>query len=205
MKRTLTLFMVILTGISLFTACYRRDDFPLLKGSYLGQDPPSKTPELFAPGIVSTDKDEINSVFSHDSREFYFSRDTYKKISRAGRDYTILFMKEEALGWTEPRKVSFAGEYMSGDMCITPDDRYLFFCTDRPLDEGGTRKEDSDIWFVERNGDGWGEPRNAGPEINSEKGEWYPSITKNGTLYFSSAKSGYGGPDIHYSKWFSSI
>ena len=171
------------------------------KGHYIGQKLPGMTPEIFAPGIVSTDKDEINAVFSPDGKEFYFSRDTYKNISKAGRDYTILSMKEEARGWTKPEIVPFAGEYMNGDMCISSDNRFLFYCSDRPLREGENRKEDADIWFVERKKDGWSEPINAGTEINSDKNEWYPSITKKGIIYFSSQKQGFGGSDIHRAKF----
>ena len=41
---------------------------------YLGQKPPGTTPVRFAPGIVSTDAIEINGVFRHDFREFFFAR-----------------------------------------------------------------------------------------------------------------------------------
>lgn len=44
------------------------------KGPYLGQKPPGMIPEIFAPGIISTAKEELNSVFSLDGREFYFTR-----------------------------------------------------------------------------------------------------------------------------------
>jgi len=41
------------------------NDFTTLKGPYLGQRPPGMTPEIFAPGIISTaQKYELNSVFS---------------------------------------------------------------------------------------------------------------------------------------------
>ena len=41
---------------------------------YLGQSPPGPTAELFAPGVVSTDAVELNSVLTPDGREFFFSR-----------------------------------------------------------------------------------------------------------------------------------
>ena len=46
--------------------------FPVLRGDYLGQDPPGLSPELFASGIVSTNENDLNAVFSSDGREFYF-------------------------------------------------------------------------------------------------------------------------------------
>jgi len=45
---------IMFSLIFLFTSCYQRDEFPILKGRYLGQKPPGMTPEVFAPGIVST-------------------------------------------------------------------------------------------------------------------------------------------------------
>ena len=32
------------------------EDFPILKGPYLGQKPPGTMPEVFAPGIISVDE-----------------------------------------------------------------------------------------------------------------------------------------------------
>ena len=154
-----------------FSRCITNDEFTDLRGQYLGQKLPGMTPEIFAPGTVSTNMDEINAVFSPDGKEFYFSRDTYTNISKAGRDYTIVFMREESRGWTKPKIVPFALEYMNGDMCISSDNRFLFYCSDRPLNDEEIRKVDADIWFVERQDDGWSEPKNAGPEINSEKNE----------------------------------
>ena len=40
----------------------------------IGQTPPGLTPELFAPGIVSTDNLEIEGVFAPGMTEFYFVR-----------------------------------------------------------------------------------------------------------------------------------
>ncbi|GAB4186278.1 MAG: hypothetical protein Tsb002_10620 [Wenzhouxiangellaceae bacterium] len=45
-----------------------------LAGPYLGQKPPGLTPELFAPGIVSTENLEIEGVFAPGMNAFYFVR-----------------------------------------------------------------------------------------------------------------------------------
>jgi hypothetical protein len=52
-------------------APFSQSDFPKLTGR-TGQKP-RVTPELFAPGIVSTCLNELNSVFSPDGEEFYFA------------------------------------------------------------------------------------------------------------------------------------
>jgi hypothetical protein len=40
-----------------------------VRGEYMGQKPPGPVPEIFAPGIVSTDKRELNSVFTFNPGE----------------------------------------------------------------------------------------------------------------------------------------
>lgn len=39
--------------------------------------------------------------------------------------------------------------------------------------------------MAERKGDWWGEPVNIGAPINSDGGEFFPSVTSDGTLYFT--------------------
>jgi hypothetical protein len=34
----------------------QKTDFPVLKGPSLGQKPPGSTPEIFVPGVISTEK-----------------------------------------------------------------------------------------------------------------------------------------------------
>lgn len=42
----------------------------------IGQLPPGITPEIFAPGFISTENREFNSVFTPDGKEFYYSNQT---------------------------------------------------------------------------------------------------------------------------------
>src|SRR5690606_10559037 len=57
---------------------------------------------------------------------------------------------------------------------------------------GGT-----DIYVVRRQGDGWSEPENLGPTINTPHNEVFPFMAADGTLYFSSnGHPGLGGLDI---------
>ena len=49
-------------------------DWPFLKGSYIGQKPPGKTPEIFAPGIITTDNHEHSRIeFSRDGHMIFWS------------------------------------------------------------------------------------------------------------------------------------
>jgi hypothetical protein len=69
---------------------------------------------------------------------------------------------------------------------------------------GAGPKKDYDIWYVERQASGWSEPKNAGPNINSSKNEYYISFTKTGAMYFSSNKldkDQKNNYDIYKSEW----
>ena len=57
---------------------YSQDDFPILEGPYLGQNPPSAIPKAFAPGIISTKGWEVGGAFTPDMKEFYFIRESNK-------------------------------------------------------------------------------------------------------------------------------
>ncbi len=197
----LTIYFILFISY-VFSSMCTQNDTPLLKCPYLGQKPPGMTPVVFAQGIVSTEKDEINSIFSPDGKEFFFSRDTYRNTSRAGKDYAIMYMRLEKTGWTKPKVPSFSANCMCGDMFMSSDGQRLYYCSDRPLAGKNTPKNDADIWMVERTSTGWTEPVNLGNLINSERNEWYPSLTNHGTLYYSSGReNGYGGQDIYYSNY----
>jgi hypothetical protein len=45
---------ILLTFLLVCNGHAQQSDFPHLKGPYLGQKPPGMTPEVFAPGIVSS-------------------------------------------------------------------------------------------------------------------------------------------------------
>lgn len=168
---------------------------PILEGAYLGQKTPGSEPERFAPGVVSTEKNELNSVFSPDSGEFYFT------IQTGQMKWQIMVMKRKNNRWSKPMLASFSGQYSDVDLFISADGKKLFYCSNRPLEENGAAKKDFDIWVVERTGDDWSKPRNPGAPINSEEAEFYPSLTKDGTLYFQSQRPDTRGTrDIYRSR-----
>lgn len=168
---------------------------PVLEGSYLGQKAPGLEPERFAPGVVSTEKSELNSVFSTDGSEFYFT------IQSGPMKWNIMVMKREKDRWSKPEPASFSGQFSDVDLFITADGQKLFYCSNRPLEEKGAAKKDFDIWMVERKGDGWSKPRNLGAAVNSNDSEFYPSLTKDGTLYFQAQRpDSRGAKDIYRSR-----
>jgi len=89
-------------------------------------------------------------------------------------------------------------KYNDANSSISPDNKTLYFVSDRPGGLGGW-----DIYYSEKKDDGtWGEPKNIGPTINTADNEIYVFIHWDGTtLYFSSdGRGGFGSADLFVSK-----
>jgi len=67
--------LLLLSVMAVSSESYAQDELPVLEGSYLGQKPPGTTPEVFAPGIVSTKGWEYGVVFAPNMKEIYFIRE----------------------------------------------------------------------------------------------------------------------------------
>lgn len=199
MKKSTFLLLLIIVSFGCKNEKVKNENplFPALTGKYLGQKPPGSTPELFAPNIVSTGMYELNAMFSPDYSEFYFS------ISLFTGQIVIMVMKNINDVWSKPEVVSFSGQYADADPFITKDNEWLYFCSRRPIDSTVIPKDDYDIWRVERLSDMWGEPQHLDTNVNSEfSDEVYPTISDDGTLYFSSGRDNASkGKDIFYSEW----
>ena len=75
----------------------------------------------------------------------------------------------------------------------------MYYISTRPLSKLDSI-QDYDIWYSDRLKDGWSEPINAGPMINSERDEYYISFTTSGAMYFASNKEDRRNFDIYKSE-----
>lgn len=156
---------------------------------------PPETVELFGSGFISTAMNERDFALSPDGSEIYFTISTPRSTFQ-----TIVFCIKKKSGWSKPEIASFAGRYSDLEPTFSADGNTLYFASNRPI--SGTAVKDFDIWKVTRTNNKWGEPENLGAVINSSSDEFYPSIAKNGNLYFTAAYT--GGPgreDIYMSRF----
>jgi len=137
-------------------------------------------PSLFAPGIVSTGLPTRDLAMTPDGSELYFS------VSVGARTM-IMISKQKGGFWTEPTVAPFSGRFLDIEPAISPDGQKFFFLATRP--QAGQEEKPGwvyqDIWTMDREGDGWGEPYNLGSPVNSDAPEYFPSVTADGTIYFT--------------------
>lgn len=152
---------------------------------------------------VNTRFHEGTLAFSPDGKTMYFTRENYYdgkfKKDEKGIGTLNLYKATMSNGeWTNVTPLPFNNdEYSVGHPTVSTDGKTLYFVSDMP---GGFGQ--SDIYKVAINNDGsFGEPENLGEDINTEGREFFPFISNNNTLYFSSdGHLGIGGLDVFSAK-----
>jgi outer membrane protein OmpA-like peptidoglycan-associated protein len=152
---------------------------------------------------INTKYHEGTVSFSPDKKTMYFTRENYYdgkfKKNEDGKGTLNMYTATMSGGeWTNVKPVPFNNdEYSVGHPSVSADGKTLYFASDMP---GGFGQ--SDLYKVAINDDGsFGEPENLGDDINTEGREFFPYISSNNTLYFSSdGLLGIGGLDVFASK-----
>jgi hypothetical protein len=141
-------------------------------------------PRMVGEGVISTPDDE--SGFALSDNVAVFGKVT---PTTAGTPLQVVCVSRMAGGrWGTPEVAPFSGMYRDFGPAMIPGGTRLFFISDRPT--GDTKRKDLNIWYVDRRTDGWGEPQLLGEPVNSISQEYGVSVTKDGTLYFSSNRAG---------------
>ena len=147
---------------------------------------------------INTKYHEASVTFSPDNATMYFTRNNYgKKLKRDknGINHLKIYMSKKIDGdWSEATEVSFNSDnYSTGHPALSPDGKQLYFVSDMPGSIGQT-----DIFVVDVLGEGqFSEPRNLGPEINTEQKEMFPFINEKKLYFSSNGHVGLGGLDIY--------
>lgn len=165
-----------------------------LEGPYLGQPPPSTSPKLFAPGILSTSlHDDGPAKFGPDGTEVYFRK-------WAVPHDIVGTMRIEDGHWTEPSMFKPMGKYVVSVPIFAPDGKKAFFISRRPL-FGDGEPADYNIWEAEKTAEGWSELAPLGPDVNTTEDEYLHSVSADGTLYLQGNRDdSLGGYDFYKSE-----
>lgn len=146
---------------------------------------------------VNTKYHEASVTFSPDNETMYFTRNNYgKKLKRdkKGVNHLKIYRSQKLNGdWTDAAEVPFnSDDFSTGHPALSPDGKLLYFVSDMPGSIGQT-----DIFVVDVHDDGtFSEPRNLGPEINTERKEMFPFVNEEKLYFSSNGHVGLGGLDV---------
>ena len=159
---------------------------------YLDLPTPGNEPVLFAPGIVSDGLNNRDMAITPDGKEIYWSVNL-----RNFEVSVIMFSQWTEGGWTEPAVAPFSRDpaYVYYEPALSPDGSQLFYVAS----ESGS--ELNDIWVMDRAENGWGKARKLQAPINSDGKEYFPSLTRDGTMYFTREGDTPGMEAIYRSKF----
>jgi hypothetical protein len=152
------------------------------------------------------------ATFTPDNNTIYFSRN-----NNTGNNLRNSIDMSNKLGlytsglegetWNAPVPLSINHkDYSFSTPSLAPDRSRLYFSSDMPGGSGGM-----DLYYIERDGDGWAAPVNLGPVVNTINNESFPFCDNNGILWFSSdGHKGFGKKDIYYTsehdgEWMSPV
>jgi hypothetical protein len=157
-------------------------DFPELRGPYLGQTPPKRGAEVFAPGILKPETGFHSSVvFDEDGDTACWT------AMSAGRTFCSRRIDDQ---WSSPELLPFDPEYGVREPFFAHGDQRLYFLSRRPLPHDPVEREriwyftseapdvrgEQDIYVSRRRDGVFTEPESGGDGVNTDLREFCPFI-----------------------------
>ena len=140
-------------------------------------------------------KGDVNTIYhdgpvtiTNDGNTMYFTRNSfinqnYDSNSKGINQVKIYRATLKDSTWADVEDLAINdSEYSTQHPALSPDNKKLYFASNRP---GGIGE--SDLYVVDINDDGsLGEPKNLGDVVNTKGSEGMPFINNEGSLFFSS-------------------
>ncbi len=148
-----------------------------ITGNYFGQKKPGLSPELFAPGIISTPAYEHSSpTFSRDGNLVFWTQ----LLGAHGSEAIIKYMTRKDGVWSAPQRADIFGG--SDDMYarFNGDESRIYFSSGIGK-EGKGQASERGVWFIEKEEAGWSKPRSVGFDSLDIYGL---CVARDGSLYF---------------------
>lgn len=193
MKKSIKQLNVFVISCMILLSCNQKNEsqknlqsqnkskFSKLTGPYLGQKPPGMTPEIFAPGIISTSLEENRILFSSDGNEVF-----YQIIDFDNR--LVFYTQAVDNSWTKPEMPPFSIKRPVLYPFITKDGKKLLFSSPLLPGESDNMAPGYLLWSMTRKNGEWEFPQLI---TFGEENEYcraaYVSEADNRNLYFQQA------------------
>ncbi|MBC8375294.1 MAG: PD40 domain-containing protein [FCB group bacterium] len=132
-------------------------------------------------------------------RDLTLSKDEayFTAQSPMGEISAIMVSRKIRNKWRKPEIASFSGSFADLEPFLSVDGKRLYYASNRPLTSDSTTVKDYDLWMVQRDDSKskWSNPINLGAPVNTGHNEFYPSLTQDGNLYFTSDRPDSKGKD----------
>jgi hypothetical protein len=149
---------------------------------------PTDAPKLFAPESDWPAGSDASPAFTPDGKTVFFTH-----AVDAARTIMVSHLRDNV--WTAPEVASFSGTWRDIEPVMAPDGSYLLFVSNRPVAAdgeplnglfGGVPRPGAggNIWRVNREAHGWGQPVRLSTVVNSSSSVYAPAIARDGSVYF---------------------
>ena len=152
-------------------------------------------PKVFGPGIISDGFSNRDMAVSPDGNDLLYTLQW-----SFGTFSVILHSKKNNGVWSKPETAWFSGRFNDLEPAFSPDGTKIYFTSNRPWKNSDSSKKDYDIWYIQKKGNNWESPVPLDTLINTDKDEFYPSLSKNGNLYFT-RDNGETKDDLFFSRF----
>ncbi len=129
------------------------------------------------------------ATLSADGNTLYFTKAGVTSVEEKPKGKDVVFKKAIFYStkqngiWSKAVSFQYNSpfDYSVEHPALSPDGNILYFASDMPGTMGGL-----DIFYSEKLASGWSQPKNCGAAVNTKYDEVFPTVRKDGKLYFSS-------------------
>lgn len=150
---------------------------------------------LFGENLISTPLYERDMAISPMGNELIYTLGDYKQHKRC-----LVVVKQNDTTWIKPEILNISGKYQDIEPFYSNNGNRLYFASNRPI-YGDSTRTDYNIWYSDRDNNGWSQPVALDSIVNSRSDEFFPSFSEKGNLFFTATRDdGIGREDIFMSE-----
>lgn len=195
-----TIFVGILVSIIfVFSSNAQQDDLSAIKSLYLELEPPVLKAEVFPLGKLILDFNKNITDFRHNLSILNHGTPVITHDGKEIYSPGVVSLQNIDGKWAKPVFVSFSGKYVDVNPSLSSDEKRLYFFRSFEGIGGG----EEGIYVVERQSNGWTEPKKIDPNIFSFCDGYQITESLDRTIYFGSSKGSdkRGWSDIYKSEY----